>query len=47
MGLFPDGNILFQICDGIYPKVQTYLDDFEGIYTRIEKTIKKCKERNK
>lgn len=42
LGLFPNGNILFQNCDGVYPVVQTYLDSFSNIIERAGMTKYKC-----
>lgn len=42
LGLFPNGDILFQNCDGSYPLIQTYEESFEGIIDRVKKVTKKC-----
>jgi len=43
IGLFPDGSILFQNCDGVYPYVQTYHNSFGLLKNNIDRIIKKCK----
>ncbi|RJR07912.1 hypothetical protein C4588_06085 [Candidatus Parcubacteria bacterium] len=42
LGLFPDGNILFQNCDGSYPIIQTYNQPFEGIIDRVLQITWEC-----
>lgn len=42
LGLFPNGDILFQNCDGVYPVVQTYNETFVGITKRINKLKGAC-----
>lgn len=42
MALFPNGNILFQNCDGSYPIIQTIDDPFKNILEQTKTTIKNC-----
>ena len=44
LGLFPNGDILFQNCDGVYPVVQTYHETFD--INNVYKAIRKCNERD-
>ena len=46
LGLFPNGNILFQNCDGVYPVVQTYLDPFNDIIEKVNIVKKECSVKN-
>ena len=45
VGLFPDGSIFFQNCNGVYPYVQYYSDDFSTLKSNVDKTITICKEK--
>ena len=45
VGLFPDGSIFFQNCNGIYPYVQYYSNDFATLKSNVDHTITRCKER--
>jgi len=42
LGLFPDGNILFQNCNGQYPIVQTYFDSFVDIIEKVNIIKNEC-----
>lgn len=42
LGLFPNGNILFQNCDGQYPVVQTYFDPFVDIIQKVNIIKNEC-----
>jgi hypothetical protein len=46
LGLFPNGDVLFQNCDGIYPFViQAYDEPFDGIMDRVKEAVEKCPRR--
>lgn len=47
VGLFPDGSIMFQNCDGVYPYVQHYTEDFSTLRLNVDKIIARCKENNR
>lgn len=47
VGVFPNGYILFQNCDGRYPVIQTYEESFVGIMSRVQDTIRACPGINK
>lgn len=42
LGLFPNGDILFQNCDGIYPIVQTYFESFVDIFEKVNIIKSEC-----
>jgi hypothetical protein len=42
LGLFPNGDILFQNCDGVYPIVQTYFESFVDIIEKVNIIKSEC-----